>query len=323
MTAKVLEFLATTADPSARRHPAAPLVASLIIHAAMVAALFTLSFPDEIAERPPRMRAVTLLAPVPLAVRAAAPMPAETARARPNPLPRADPTTLRRFRPPTVSPTPAPHGELLPTPAIDIPRLVLPVLELAHIAAALAPPLKTDNLAAPRVAAPAAAPSAVVQPAGFAAATSAATRTLGSLRPTGFESASTAIDATPRRPTPPLSRAGFGDASFGDPLGDPTHGAVSATAAPLLTRPVEILSKPKPAYTEEARRRQIEGEVLLEILFSASGQVRVVRTVRGLGQGLDESAVAAAEAIRFRPAERAGVPADSTAIVHIVFQLAY
>ena len=98
---------------------------------------------------------------------------------------------------------------------------------------------------------------------------------------------------------------------------------MSATAAPLLTRPVEILSKPKPAYTEEARRRQIEGEVLLEILFSASGQVRVLGTVRGLGQGLDESAIAAAEAIRFRPAERGGVPADSTAIVHIVFQLAY
>ena len=46
-------------------------------------------------------------------------------------------------------------------------------------------------------------------------------------------------------------------------------------------------------------------------------------TVRGLGYGLDENAVAAAEAIHFRPAERAGVAADSTAVVHIVFQLAY
>ena len=58
-------------------------------------------------------------------------------------------------------------------------------------------------------------------------------------------------------------------------------------------------------------------------LFAASGPARVLATVRGLGYGLDESAVAAAEAIRFRPAERAGIPADSTAIVHIVFQLAY
>jgi hypothetical protein len=49
----------------------------------------------------------------------------------------------------------------------------------------------------------------------------------------------------------------------------------------------------------------------------------VLRIVRGLDHGLDENAIAAAEAIRFRPAERAGTAADSTAIVHIVFQLAY
>ncbi len=86
---------------------------------------------------------------------------------------------------------------------------------------------------------------------------------------------------------------------------------------------MEILSKPKPVYTEEARGRRIEGEVLLRVLFAASGQVQVLATVRGLGYGLDENAVAAAEAIHFRPAERAGVAADSTAVVHIVFQLAY
>jgi hypothetical protein len=44
--------------------------------------------------------------------------------------------------------------------------------------------------------------------------------------------------------------------------------------------------------------------------------------VRGLGHGLDENAVAAAQAIRFRPAARDGAAVDSTALVHIVFQLA-
>jgi TonB family protein len=63
--------------------------------------------------------------------------------------------------------------------------------------------------------------------------------------------------------------------------------------------------------------------VLLNVLFAASGQVRVLGIVRGLGHGLDENAIAAAEAIRFRPAERAGIAADSAAVVHIVFQLAY
>jgi hypothetical protein len=44
--------------------------------------------------------------------------------------------------------------------------------------------------------------------------------------------------------------------------------------------------------------------------------------VRGLGHGLDEAAIAAANKIRFKPALRDGQPADSTAIVHVTFQLA-
>jgi TonB family protein len=76
-------------------------------------------------------------------------------------------------------------------------------------------------------------------------------------------------------------------------------------------------------YTDEARRLGIEGEVLLEVVFEASGETTVVRIVRGLGHGLDQSATAAASKIRFRPAQRDGVSVDSTAVVHIIFQLAY
>jgi len=86
---------------------------------------------------------------------------------------------------------------------------------------------------------------------------------------------------------------------------------------------VEILFKPNPVYTQEARDLKLEGEVLLEVEFSASGQLHVNRVVRGLGHGLDEAAVAAANKIRFKPAMRSGQPVDSTAIVHVVFQLAY
>ena len=86
--------------------------------------------------------------------------------------------------------------------------------------------------------------------------------------------------------------------------------------------PAEILSKPTPAYTEEARRLRVEGEVLLEVVLEASGRVHVVRVVRGLGHGLDESAVRAAEQISFKPALRDGQPSDSTAVLHIIFQLA-
>jgi TonB family protein len=58
-------------------------------------------------------------------------------------------------------------------------------------------------------------------------------------------------------------------------------------------------------------------------VFGANGQLHVIRVDRGLGHGLDESAVAATNQMRFKPALRNGVPVDSTAIVHVLFELAY
>jgi TonB family protein len=145
-------------------------------------------------------------------------------------------------------------------------------------------------------------------------------------------------------PPPPVRRVAAATGAFDTAAPSPQtapHSAITigtfgnasiAAAIPVSPRPnpsaavlspAEILSKPRPAYTEEARRLQIEGEVLLEVLFEASGQARVLRTIRGLGHGLDENAMAAARAIHFRPAQRGGAPADSTAVVHIVFQLAF
>jgi TonB family protein len=95
-----------------------------------------------------------------------------------------------------------------------------------------------------------------------------------------------------------------------------------ADAGPPQT-PVEILFKPKPDYTDEARKLKLEGEVLVRILFTSAGEVRVLDVVRGLGHGLDETAVRAAQHIKFKPALRDGQPVDSTATVHILFQLAY
>jgi len=89
------------------------------------------------------------------------------------------------------------------------------------------------------------------------------------------------------------------------------------------TSPVEITFKPNPVYTEEARALKLEGEVLLEVSFSANGTLHVNRVMRGLGHGLDEAAVTAASRMRFKPALRYGAPVDSTAVVHVTFQLAY
>jgi TonB family protein len=116
-----------------------------------------------------------------------------------------------------------------------------------------------------------------------------------------------------------VRQGGFGDADAA--VVQPARTRSVETVPPKLT-PVEIISKPTPLYTDEARKMGIEGEVLLEVIFEASGKVRVLRVIRGLGHGLDENAVRAAEQIRFKPALREGQPADSTATLHIIFQLA-
>ena len=96
----------------------------------------------------------------------------------------------------------------------------------------------------------------------------------------------------------------------------------SGTTVPKpIDRPVEIVFKPSPEYTDEARSARIEGTVTLDLEFSATGDVRVLRVVRGLGHGLDEAAERAALRIRFKPAQSDGRAVDSRATVHITFRL--
>jgi TonB family protein len=127
----------------------------------------------------------------------------------------------------------------------------------------------------------------------------------------------TAVDR-PRASATTVQQSGFGDADVPAPPTVRSHPAESA-AQPVSA---EILSKPTPIYTQEARSLRIEGEVLLEVVLEASGSLRVLRVVRGLGHGLDDSAVKAAEQIRFKPAMRDGQPTDSTVVLHIIFQMA-
>lgn len=101
------------------------------------------------------------------------------------------------------------------------------------------------------------------------------------------------------------------------PAPDSSHRA----AHQPVTTPVAIQSKPIPVYTAEARQLRVEGEVLLNVVFTASGQIRVLNVVRGLGHGLDESAQRAAQGVKFSPAMRDGHPVDSNVMLHIIFQL--
>jgi outer membrane biosynthesis protein TonB len=108
----------------------------------------------------------------------------------------------------------------------------------------------------------------VIRAAGFSAAES----TRGHrAEPSPLEQA---VSATVPRALPPrpsarsIANGGFGDATVATP-------SPLASAKPDVLRaftPVEILNKPRPRYSEEARPSQIEGEVLVEMLFGASGR---------------------------------------------------
>jgi protein TonB len=82
-----------------------------------------------------------------------------------------------------------------------------------------------------------------------------------------------------------------------------------------------LLHEVKAEYTEEARRRSITGEVLLEVVILRDGTVGPVRVVRGLGLGLDERATSAVRQWRFAPARRKGVPVDVVVEVAVDFSL--
>lgn len=75
---------------------------------------------------------------------------------------------------------------------------------------------------------------------------------------------------------------------------------------PQVTTRARVISKPEPQYTEEARRTQITGTVILRVVFSRTGQVTNIRPVQSLLGGLTEKAIAAARQIRFVPATRNG-----------------
>jgi TonB family protein len=75
-----------------------------------------------------------------------------------------------------------------------------------------------------------------------------------------------------------------------------------------VTSKARLISKPEPQYTEDARKNQITGTVVLKVVFASNGGVTNIRTVSGLPYGLTERAIAAARQIKFVPATKDGHP---------------
>jgi protein TonB len=124
---------------------------------------------------------------------------------------------------------------------------------------------------------------------------------------------------------------------MGESLGAPKEPVKRVAQAKSLIEPAkkqvvedacaEAASKPKPLqmgrpeYTEEARAASIEGKVRVEITVDATGAIRSVKVLEGLGHGLDEAAVRAVEGATFEPALQCGKTVESTFTVSIRFTL--
>jgi TonB family protein len=112
----------------------------------------------------------------------------------------------------------------------------------------------------------------------------------------------------------PGNGAGIGEGSIAGTGGGPYRPG-SGITPPSLVREV------KPVYTEEARRRSVEGDVVMEVVVRADGGIGAVRVLQGLGSGLDQRAIEAVRQWRFNPARRYGTPVDVLVEIAVEFKL--
>lgn len=137
--------------------------------------------------------------------------------------------------------------------------------------------------------------------------------TRGTVAEAGFSNGE--VGGHGRPTTGRIEHSGFGPTGYG--RATPTRRVAAANSTPL-----RILNKPAPGYTEAARQHRVQGDVILQVRFTASGHVEVLRVVSGLGYGLDQLAQQAARRIQFKPAMRDGHAVDEVTQIHITFQLA-
>lgn len=241
-----------------------------------------------------------------------------------------------------------PRVKLLPSHlAVDLPRKIKPPrLEVAkpeavHMDTPSVPPISAPR---PSIVVALAEPAPVVKTGGFGdpmgvPANANATKSATIAEVGKFGGVVGAGQGAASSRTGLVTTSGFGaatgNAANGKGLGSGTvatggfgGNAIAAGEAPKPTiqpvqfTPPEVLSEPRPQYTQEARQLRIQGEITLQVRFGVDGKVEVLRVVSGLGHGLDEQAALVAGQIRFKPAVKDGQPTDHITYIHILFQLA-
>ena len=123
----------------------------------------------------------------------------------------------------------------------------------------------------------------------------------------------------------PGTGAGVGPGSGGG-MGGGSGGGIGSGIGPYVVgngvKPPTAIFQPLPAYTEEARKARAEGIVLIQAIIRRDGSVDSFKVLRGLGYGLDESAInTIATKWRFKPGTLNGAPVDVQANIEVSFRL--
>jgi len=322
------------------------VVAQVVMVALVLAGLAIGPRPIRLKPDPPEQQVLTWLVAPPPPVHYRVRPPVRRERLRP-------PRALVTPRPPVIAVPPRRRAEeavkLPPAPAVKMS-------ERAPVLAAAAPPpppppppatVKLGRFGASRgIVATTGQPVAVPRLGNFGSGEkkdppdASAVASVGSA---GFEGPAQAVERS-GDVTGHIQSSGFGGPEVGDPPAAAPPGQAQgqlqlhsfAASAPLAAAPArvaapppppevmapEIVSWPTPAYTADARRHHIEGEVIVQVKLGADGTATVLRLIQGLGHGLDQNAEAAARQLIFRPARRHGQAVDWTVLVHIQFRLA-
>lgn len=95
------------------------------------------------------------------------------------------------------------------------------------------------------------------------------------------------------------------------------HAPLTLVSKTPVERPVQVgggvvapvkLYTPQPQYTRRARQARLQGVVIVQVIIDRQGKVTSAKVLKGLGMGLDQSALKTLRKWRFEPATLNGEP---------------
>jgi TonB family protein len=118
----------------------------------------------------------------------------------------------------------------------------------------------------------------------------------------------------PNQPSPPP------DSEIPDPANPGSPIRVYKAGEPGMTNPRAIYSV-NPEFTDNARKKKINGSCILELIVDTNGFPIRVRMIRSIDPGLNENAIAAVSQYRFSPALIDGNPVPVEVKMEVTFRI--